>query len=295
MVQDIESRKFWGTPTTRNERLPFLVGVAIALLLNRIYHWWGLLVIFSWIGASISIGALLLRRLPRERRQLGRKVALALILPVFMLFIPLANRENLQLEGIVLLLTAGYFSKGVIHYGVAKVFGPFIWGRGFCGWACWTAAVLDWLPIRRQGRIPPRLRHLRWLVLAISVFMPLGLVYLWKFDVRESYLGRQELQWMMASNAVYYLLAIPLGFLLKDRRAFCKILCPVSLVMKLQTRVSLRTIEPTENACINCGTCNKACPMDVDVMSSIKAGMKVRDSECVLCRDCTLVCPVGAI
>jgi ferredoxin-type protein NapH len=101
----------------------------------------------------------------------------------------------------------------------------------------------------------------------------------------------QDWVWYFSNYVLYYLLAIPLAFLLKDRRAFCKILCPVSLVMKVQTRISLRSIEPTGTQCIGCGKCNKNCPMDVDVMAAIRAGERLRDSECIL----TLACPVGAI
>ncbi|MBI5589024.1 MAG: 4Fe-4S binding protein [Deltaproteobacteria bacterium] len=27
-------------------------------------------------------------------------------------------------------------------------------GRGFCGWACWIAAILDWLPVKKGGSFP---------------------------------------------------------------------------------------------------------------------------------------------
>jgi len=75
-----------------------------------------------------------------------------MILPCLLLFIPIINNENFQLEGVVLIVMVGLFSKGFIHYAIAKIFGPLIWGRGFCGWACWTAAILDWLPIRNKKK-----------------------------------------------------------------------------------------------------------------------------------------------
>ena len=79
--------------------------------------------------------------LPRQKKNLGRKVSILFILPALLLFVPFANRENFQLEGIVLIVLAGYLSKGFIHYCVAKIFGPLIWCRGFCGWACSAAAI----------------------------------------------------------------------------------------------------------------------------------------------------------
>lgn len=157
--------------------LPFVIGLAVAAILYFTVGWWGFWIVFPWIGFSISLGTYLMAKLPRKKRSAGRRVAILMILPALLLFVPIANNENFQLEGVVLLLLAGYFSKGVIHYMVAKVFGPLIWGRGFCGWACWTAAVLDWLPLKKTGRIPPELKRIRYLTFALSVSLPVVLVW----------------------------------------------------------------------------------------------------------------------
>ncbi len=47
-----------------------------------------------------------------------------------------------------------------IHYAVAKIFGPLIFGRGWCGFACWTAMVLDFLPYKEPKE--PR-KKLGWM------------------------------------------------------------------------------------------------------------------------------------
>lgn len=65
--------------------------------------------------------------------------------------------------------------------------------------------------------------------------------------------------------------------------------------MKLQTRISLLKIKPNGKECIECGGCNKVCPMDIEVMSYIKAGKKISSSECILCMNCKHKCPVKAI
>lgn len=275
--------------------IPAFVGIAVALLLYATFHWWGFFVLFPWIGFSISIGILIDNRLPSKRKGLGRRIALLLTLPALLLFVPIANNENLQLEGIVLLLSIGFFGKGVVHYAVAKLFGPLIWGRGFCSWGCWTAAILEWLPVNPAGRVPGQLKHLRYLSLALSIGLPLLLIIGFGFDVRHQYLRKQEMLWMFAGNSLYYLLAIPLAFWFKDQRAFCKVLCPVSLVMKIPTTFSRMRIRPTVTACVQCGICSKVCPMEVAVMDAIAAGEGVRDTECIYCGTCRNRCPVGAI
>lgn len=275
--------------------IPIIIGLIIAISLYLTVGWWGFWIVFPGIGLAISVGIYLQIKLSPEKAELGRKISLILILPILLLFVPIINNENFQLEGVVLLLSIGFFSKGVIHYAIAKVFGPLIWGRGFCGWACWTAAILEWLPVKKEGRIKPGHKNLRYLTLAISILFPLILIFFLSYDVKSNYLSRSEMVWMFLGNGLYYLIGIPLAFILKDRRAFCKVACPASLVMKLPSKFSSIKIGPSGKECIKCGKCNKKCPMDIDVMSYISQGKKVADTECIYCTECAINCPVGAI
>jgi formate hydrogenlyase subunit 6/NADH:ubiquinone oxidoreductase subunit I len=65
--------------------------------------------------------------------------------------------------------------------------------------------------------------------------------------------------------------------------------------MKAPTRFAVVRVKPSGNPCIECGLCNKACPMDVDVRSYIRNHSKVLSTECILCGKCARVCPKGAI
>ncbi|HEQ71192.1 MAG TPA: 4Fe-4S dicluster domain-containing protein, partial [Spirochaetia bacterium] len=53
--------------------------------------------------------------------------------------------------------------------------------------------------------------------------------------------------------------------------------------------------KPSGKTCRECGACNRACPMDVNVQSYISAGKKVRSTECIGCGKCKAACPAGAI
>ncbi|MFZ5632900.1 MAG: 4Fe-4S binding protein [Bacillota bacterium] len=275
--------------------IPFLIGILVASVLYFLIGWWGFLVIFPWIGFAISLGMYLQSRMPPKKKSIGRRITILMILPCLLFFVPVANNENFQLEGIVLLILTGYFSKGFIHYAIAKIFGPLIWGRGFCGWACWTAAVLDWLPVGTSGKVPPRMKRVRYLTFLLSILLPVSLVIFLNYDVRAEYLNKTEMFWMFSSNIVYYLIAIWMAFYLNDRRAFCKIACPVAVVMEVPTSVCLITISPSGKKCVKCSRCNNACPMDVDVMSFISQGKRVRSTECILCMECKHACPSRAI
>jgi polyferredoxin len=276
--------------------LPFTIGILVATILNLTIGWWGFWIIFPWIGFSISIGILLRKILKGRKRLVGRKISILMILPCLLLFVPIVNHENFQLGGVALIVMVGFFSKGFIHYAIAKIFGPLIWGRGFCGWACWTAAIFEWLPIKGKKKdIPKKAKNLRYISLFISLAIPVYLVFVMNINVYEDYLYKYEMMWMFTGNALYYAIGIPLAFIFNDKRAFCKLVCPVALVMKPTSSVALIRIKPTQNDCIECGACNKICPMDIDVMSFIKDKKPVKHTECILCSNCRIICPVNAI
>jgi ferredoxin-type protein NapH len=277
--------------------LPFAIGVLLAGSLYATLRWWGFLIIFPWIGAAISIGITARSLLRGRKRLLGRKVSLLLILPCLLFFVPVVNNENFQLEGIVLIVLVGFFSKGFIPYAIAKLLGPLIWRRGFCGYACWTAAVLDWLPIHgRPQNVPRSYRRLRYVAFALSVLVPAYLVFVLAYDPFTNYINRREMAWMFASNALYYAIAVPLAFVLRDRRAFCKYVCPVAVVMTPASRIGLLKIHPNpEVACTSCEACNRICPMGVDVMAAMLSNSPVTDTECTLCNDCAVVCTTHKI
>lgn len=96
-------------------------------------------------------------------------------------------------------------------------------------------------------------------------------------------------------NIVYYLIAIPLAYWFKDRRAFCKIVCPVSLVMKVSSKYAKIRKKPSEYECTECGICNHVCLMDIDIMSFISQGKSVASTECIINGTCEIHCPAGAI
>ena len=65
-----------------------------------------------------------------------------------LVYLGLICQENMQIEGFWYYLFTGVFEAATIHYAVAKIFGPLLFGRGWCGYACWTAMVLDFLPYK---------------------------------------------------------------------------------------------------------------------------------------------------
>jgi len=286
---------------------PLLIGTTLSVSLG-LTIWVGFFFVFIPIGLSISIGSFL--SIHYKNPDLGRKISLSIVSLVFLVFLGIMQRENMQIEETVIYLayfiSAGIFTRVLIHYAIAKVVGPLIWGRGYCGWACYTAALLEWLPIKENKPIPQKYTYIRIPVLIISLIIPFILIqsgydyYTNHIDssINQFFIESKKLDqfiWFLAGYIAYYIIGILLAFVFKKKRAFCKIFCPVSLVMKLPTRIALIKLRPSGNKCIQCGKCNKICPMDIDVKKYIESGKKITSTECILCRNCVQICPVKAI
>ena len=110
------------------------VAVVLWLTKDNIFYLFN----FSYIGISISFGVFLFIRKYKHARRIVQ-----LLVGLYMLFyLGLIRNENMQIEGFWYYLFTGVFEAATIHYAVAKIFGPLLFGRGWCGYACWTAMVL---------------------------------------------------------------------------------------------------------------------------------------------------------
>lgn len=247
------------------------------------------LLMFGYIGAAIGLGLGLYGVLPKKQKPFGRRLTLFLVGAFLIGFAIFIGQENTQIEGLFFGLLTGVVQMAVIHYMIAKIFGPVLFGRLWCGWACWTVMILDLLPFKRpSGRLPGKWGWLRYLHFGSS--LALVLVLLFVFGFRDGASGAIAVTWFIIGNALYYVIGIVLAFALKDNRAFCKYLCPVSVPLKITTRVSLLKIGATGKACNDCGACVKMCPMDVRIPEYIKNGERVLSTECSLCQTCITVC-----
>jgi polyferredoxin len=177
---------------------------------------------------------------------------------------------------------------------IAKIIGPVLFGRLWCGWACWTVMILDLLPFTRpSGRLPGKWGWLRYVHFGLSLGLVLVLFFV--FGFRDGATGRLAVIWFLIGNALYYAIGITLAYTLKDNRAFCKYVCPVSVPLKITSRFSMLKIKGDAAKCNDCGACVKLCPMDIRIPEYIKSGQRVLSTECSLCQTCTTVCAHDAL
>ena len=87
---------------------------------------------FSYIGSSITLGLFLFQR----ENKYARRIVQLLVGTYMLVYLGLICNENMQIEGFWYYLFTGVFEAATIHYAVAKIFGPLVFGRGWCGFAC---------------------------------------------------------------------------------------------------------------------------------------------------------------
>lgn len=258
-----------------------IVAVVLWITKNNLFYLWN----FSYIGGCLSIGTVLFTAGKKHARQF---VQIAVGTYMFV-YLGLFSRENMQIEGFWYYLFLGTFEAATIHYVVAKILGPVFFGRGWCGYACWTAMILDLLPYRRPEK--PRKRNLgilRYVMFSFSLALVIGL-FLMEIKSMESVMF-----WLfLAGNIFYYAVGILLAFAFRDNRAFCKYLCPVTVFLKPMSYFSILRVHCDESKCIHCNRCLQVCPMNVEVNK--KSRKRKNSTECILCYECTKVCPTKAL
>ena len=228
---------------------------------------------FSYIGLSISLGMFLFQRKYKHARRIVQ-----LLVGLYMLvYLGLICRENMQIEGFWYYLFTGVFEAATIHYAVAKIFGPLLFGRGWCGYACWTAMVLDFLPYKIPQQPRKKLGWIRYITFAASLIFVAAL-----FLAKVGNLERIMFWAFIAGNIAYYAAGIGLAFAFKDNRAFCKYICPITFYNSVGYCYG-----------VSCGKCKRICPMDVDVTDNSRK--RKNGTECILCMECVKNCPKKAL
>lgn len=166
---------------------------------------------FSYIGISIFFGIFLYIK----KYKYARRVAQLLVGLYMLVYLGFICGENMQIEGFWYYLFTGVFEAATIHYAVAKIFGPLLFGRGWCGYACWTAMVLDFLPYKVPKTPRKKIGWIRYITFAISLIF-VSVLFL-------AHIGNIEriMFWaFIIGNAIYYIVGIILAFVFKDNRAF---------------------------------------------------------------------------
>ncbi len=256
------------------------IAIVLWLTLDDIFYLFN----FSYIGICLSIGLFLYAKKYKYARNV-MQLAVGLYMLVFLGII---NNENMQIVGFWYYLFLGVFEAAVIHYAVAKIFGPLVFGRGWCGYACWTAMILDLLPYKQPMLPQKKFSYIKYIVFTFSLIF-VSALFLLQVQSLETILFWS----FIIGNVMYYIVGIILAYTCKDNRAFCKYICPVTVFLKPMSYFSIIRVKNDTSKCISCNKCKRICPMQVDMISN--ARKRKNATECILCFKCVDVCPTRSL
>ena len=255
------------------------LAVSLGLAVNLFY-----LYNFTYIGTCVAVGLFL----HIKKFKFARIFILFSVGLYMFLYLGIISNENMQIVGFWLLLFNGAFYAAVLHYAVAKLFGPFLFGRAWCGYACWTAMIFELLPYKIPQNPRKNIGYIRYIVFATTLCFSIVL-----FLLHVPYTSNIMFWSFIVGNGLYYVIGIILAFVLKDNRAFCKYICPITVFLKPTCYFALFRVKIDVDKCINCNKCKKNCPMDVDMMDNSRK--RLNGTECILCLNCIKECPKKAL
>jgi len=253
-----------------------IIAIVFWLSLNNLFF----LLDFSYIGICLALGTALYAAKFKFARN-----AVQLAIGLYMLiYLGIILKENMMIEGFWYYLFLGVFKAAVIHYLIAKILGPLIFARGWCGYACWTAMVLDLLPYKTRQKPRKNLAYIRYMLFVVSLLF-VGALFVFSIPNIENIMFWS----FIIGNLLYYGAGILLAFIFKDNRAFCKYICPITAFLKPASYFSIFRVKNDVEKCVNCGKCKKVCPMDVDMTDNSRK--RTNGTECILCYECVNNCP----
>ena len=216
-------------------------------------------------------------------------------------------------------ITLNYYSPYLMTTGTAErvaTFSLVFWlavfatalvlGRSFCGWACpFNGLQQLWESVRvrplKRVRFLAVVKYALWGAWVAAVFGIAITVGGWQ-RFEPFYLTENGVSVTNVGNLFTYfmLVLITLAPAALGRRGFCRYLCLFGVWGIVAEKIGhalhiprLRLVADS-SACTGCGSCSRACPMELPVTDMVKAET-MRTTECFMCETCVDVCPSKAI
>ncbi len=130
---------------------------------------------------------------------------------------------------------------------------------------------------------------LRWVFLAMALFFTLW----WVFFLSGHPLAGDAHVISKIENYKYLsaeLLTAMFFWVAFIGRGYCYY-CPLGTVLGLLGKLAGQKVTTDNTNCIQCGQCNKTCPMSINIKSKAQNGESVTDLRCVGCGHCVDACP----
>ena len=192
-----------------------------------------------------------------------------------------------------------------IVFTLMFVFGLFF-GRLWCGWFCPTGGMsecfADFSPKAPKQGWRNYLKYGIWLVwisgVAVCHVFGKGDYTIQPFFMTERGISVSNIYCYIIYYGIVILFLIPA--IVHGKRANCHYICWMAPFMifgyKLGRLLRLPQvkIKSKPQTCAGCKSCQKVCPMSLDVPALAQRG-EINSAECILCGECVAACKAGAL
>ena len=161
---------------------------------------------------------------------------------------------------------------------------------------CHSASFGNALPlksVKKTTKTNKKVRKvLEWLKILGFILM-IGLFVLWAIYLLTGYeiiplellLKFEMIKYMSLELMLMYLL-----WIFFNGRGYCYY-CPAGMMLGILGRGVGQQIKTDLTKCTDCGLCNDACRMGIDIRSKALSGQPVTDLNCIGCDQCVAACP----
>jgi ferredoxin-type protein NapH len=270
--------------------LPVILVIIFSLLGLGIYayklklHYFFL---FFGMGFMVALGESIIIIFPK-RKQFLRRIIQGLVGGGLFFGISINFRVNFQFSEVIFDIAALIVTGALIQFIIARLIMPFVVGNAFCSRVCWDGAVFELVQnlLPKTGSIKHRSVYIASGYLFLIIMLAVSVSQFRNPALDEN----QRIWWIIGENI--FLLAT--GFTLSyfwGRRAYCRIICPFITVSGVLSRFSIFKVAPVNaDKCIDCGKCNNACSMLINVNAFVKNRKRINNRSCILCEQCVSSC-----
>jgi ferredoxin-type protein NapH len=283
-------KKKTNTPIIIKFLLPILLVIIFSILGAGVFAYkQKLQYFFLFFGMGIMVaGCECIILLFPKHKQAFRRITQGLVGGGLLFGISFNFKVNFQFSEVIFDISALIITGALIQFIIARLIMPFIVGNAFCSRACWDGAIFELaqklLPGSKTVKYRTGYTAIGYLIFIIILAAVVS-------QYRNPALDEnQRIWWIIAEN----IFLLTTGFVLSyfwGRRAYCRLFCPFITVSGLFSRFSIFKITPVNSdKCIECGKCNNACPMLIDVSWFVKNMKRINNRNCILCEQCVSSC-----
>ncbi len=205
------------------------------------------------------------------------------------------------LEGIESILTSRMIYAPLLVGMLVPVLLAALLGRVFCSWICpisFFSELIDrFLSLFSKRKLRPQgirlSKRLIWFALMGELLLALIIgAPIFVFLSPPGLVGREIMMaTLFKSLAIEGVVVLVVLFLhIVSNRMFCRYFCPLGGLLALIGLKRRLVIERSDEECINCGLCKKACPLGLDPEED-----EAKSAYCWNCGKCVENCKVSAL